>query len=107
MKTNSTQQEILLMTGTTFSSKCWEKNEPDKRENLTEKEQLEEACWNGMLYEMLPEICSQEEGDEKMYLWQIKEGASFIELELGAFPEEKEVHFSIDPYSFMAVQSLS
>ena len=107
MKTNYIQQEILLMMGTTFSVReCCEKD-PGKQNNLTEKEQLEQACWNGLLQEMIPEICKQPGGNKKLFLWQIKEGNSFIELELGEVPEEKDNQFSIDPYSFMHLQVLS
>ena len=80
---------------------------PGKQSNLTEREQLEEACWNGLLQEMIPEICEQTEGNKKLFLWQIKEGNSFIELELGEIPEQKDNHFSIDPYSFAHLQLLS
>lgn len=109
MKTNSTQQqEILLMTGTSFSSRQWSKKDDEgKQKILSEREQLEEACWNGMLQYMLPEICEQTEGNKKLYLWQIKEAASFIELDLGEIPEEKEKYFSIDPYLFMPLTFLS
>ena len=107
MKTNYIQQEILLMTGTTFSIRqCCEKD-PGKQNNPTEKEQLEEACWNGLLQEMVPEIYEQTKGNKKLFLWQIKEGKSFIEIELGELPEEKDKYFSIDPYSFMHLQLLS
>lgn len=107
MKTNSTQQEILLMTGTTFSTRQWCEKDAGRQNNLTAKEQLEEACWNGLLQEMLPEICEQPEGNKKLFLWQIKEGRSFIELELGETPEEPEKYFSIDPYSFLHLHLLS
>ena len=108
MKTNFAQQEILLMTGTSFSSRQWcEKNDQDNQNQLTEKEQLEEACWNGLLQEMLPEIYGKTCGDTKLYLWQIREAVSFIEIELGELPGEKEKYFSIDPYSFLQMQSLS
>jgi hypothetical protein len=108
MKTNFTQQEILLMTGTSFSSRQWcEKNDQDSQNRLTEKEQLEEACWNGLLPEMLPEIYGQTCGKTKLYLWQIREAVSFIEIELGELPADKEKYFSIDPYSFLQMQSLS
>ena len=108
MKTNFAQQEILLMTGTSFSSRQWcEKNDQDNQNQLTEKEQLEEACWNGLLQEMLPEIYGKTFGDTKLYLWQIREAVSFIEIELGELPGEKEKYFSIDPYSFLQMQSLS
>ena len=108
MKTNFAQQEILLMTGTSFSSRQWcEKNDQDNQNQLTEKEQLEEACWNGLLPEMLPEIYGQTCGKTKLYLWEIREAVSFIEIELGELPTEKEKYFSIDPYSFLQMQSLS
>lgn len=108
MKANSTQQEILLITGTSFSAKQWCKKDDDQdQNNLTETERLEEACWNGLLQEMLPEICLHNNLNKKLYLWQIKKASSFIELEIGEIPEEKEKHYSIDPYLFMPVHLLS
>ena len=71
MKTNSTQQEILLLTGTTFSKREWCENISGNKNNLTEKEQLEEACWNGLLPEILPEVYLRTESDKKLFLWQI------------------------------------
>ena len=107
MKTNSThtQQEILLMTNTHFSHNQWCANhDPENNNGLTDTEQMEEACWNGMLREMLPEICEEPADGERVYLWQVREASSFLEIELGALPMEKENYFSIDPYSFMPVQ---
>ena len=107
MKTDSTQQEILLVMGTSFSKREWSYKDTDKKNNLTEREQLEEACYNGLLEEMLPEVFMQMPQEKKLYLWDIKEGNSFIELELGEIPEEKENFFSIDPYSFLHLKLLS
>lgn len=107
MKTNSTHQEILLLTGTTFSKREWCEKISDKKNNLSEKEQLEEACWNGLLPEILPEVYLHSESDKKLFLWQIKQGNSFIDLEMGDIPEETEKEFSIDPYSFLHLQLLS
>ena len=107
MKTNSTQQEILLMTGTSFSTRQWCQKDDTKQTNYSEIEKLEDACWNGLLQEMLPEICEQKDKTKKLFLWQVKEGKSFIELELGETPEAVEKEFSIDPYSFLHFQSLS
>jgi hypothetical protein len=107
MKTNFTQQEILLITGTSFSSRqLCEKNEQDKTQ-FTEKEQLEEACWNGLLEEMLPEIYGKTDAGKKLYLWQIRKGLSFLEIELGELPGNKEKYFSIDPYTFLPMIELS
>ena len=106
MKATYTQQEILLVTGTNFSSRhCFEKDDISQN-HLTEREQLEEACWNGLLKYMLPEICEQDHGN-KIYMWQVWKTNSFIEIELGEIPEEKENYFSIDPYSFLPEYFLS
>lgn len=95
------QQEVLLMTGTSFSSRqCWQKIENNK-DHLSETEQLQEACCNGLLPEMLPEICGN---NKKLFLWKIHENKSCIEIELGEFPENMDKDFSIDPYSFIHFQ---
>jgi hypothetical protein len=104
MKPNATQQEILLVTGTRFLGRqCFEAGEKEK---LTEREQLHEACWNGLILDMLPEIIEQPRG-EKLFLWQVKEATSFIGIELCEFPDDKESCFSIDPYSFIPDYFLS
>jgi len=59
-----------------------------------------------MLPELLPEVYLQDE-DHKMFLWQIKECKSFIEIGLGETPDSVEARFSIDPYSFLHFQLLS
>lgn len=107
MKTNSTQQEILLITGTSFSARQWCQKDDTKQTNYSEIEKLEDACWNGLLQEMLPELYEQNDKTKKLFLWQVKEGKSFIELELGETPEAVEKEYSIDPYSFLHFQSLS
>jgi hypothetical protein len=105
MENNYTQLEVLLMTGTTFASgNLCEKEDSRSHRHLTEKEKLEEACWNGLLQTMLPEICSQPAGAGALYLWQIKEAASFLELDLGEVPAHIDSHFSITPHSFLATQ---
>ena len=97
------QQEILLMTGTKFSSRqCWQKNNSENDNLSSESEQLRDACWNGLLKEMLPEICPQ---NKNLYLWQIRENKCGLDIELGELPAEVEPYFSIDPYTFLTEQS--
>ena len=54
MKTAPIQQEILLMTGTKFSAREWAEKNVEDQNKLSATEQLEDACWNGLLHEMLP-----------------------------------------------------
>ena len=107
METTYTQQEILLVTGTSFScGKFCETTDGLSYNHLSEKEKLEVACWNGLLPIMLPEIFSHGT-DKKLYLWEIREAGSFIELELGEQYMEFEKEFSLDPYSFLPMRVLS
>ena len=108
MKTNFTQQQILLVTGTSFSSQEFcATSDGISYNHLTEKEKLEVACWNGLLPVMLPEIFKQNPENKILYLWEIREASSFIELELGEQYIEFEEQFSIDPYSFLPLKLLS
>ena len=103
METNTTQQEVLIITGTTFSSRhLREKNNSPDSKNMSEMEQLEEACADGLLEEMLPELCARSAEAKRIYLWGIKEGDSFVEFDFSEFPEETDKYFSLDPYSFLS-----
>jgi hypothetical protein len=108
MKAISTQMEVIILTGTSFSaSRFSDKNEAANKPARSEKEMLTEACWNGLLPEILPEIVEQIPAGKKMYLWEIKEADTFIELELGELQEDTDQYFSINPYSFVPRQPLS
>jgi hypothetical protein len=98
------QQEILLITGTKFSSRqCWQKM--DNNQSLaSEADQLQDACWNGLLNEMLPEICGT---DKDIFLWQIRENKCGLEIELGELPSEMDSYFSIDPYLLLESQYMN
>ena len=102
MKTQSTQQEILLITSSSFASRQWiERDETPQSKNLTEREKLEDACWNGLLRSMLPEIFGTEENGKFLALWQIREANSFLDLELGEYPEPIMKEHSLNPYIFI------
>ena len=101
MKTKFTQQEILLLTGSRFAQREWaEKNSEEKP--LPSEERLEDACWNGMLDEMLPEIVEKSAEGKKLFLWQIRQCRSFLEIELSDTPLVIERQYSIDPYLFVS-----
>ena len=100
MKTISPQQEILVITGTSFSRRQWSEKNNSEPIN-SEREALEKACWNGLIKEMLPEIFQKTEGGEELFLWQVSEADSFIELDFSEFPGNTEKEFSINPYMFM------
>lgn len=100
MKTISTQQEILLVTGTAFGSREWaEKNTEDSRK-LTAIEKLEDACWNGLLNEMLPEMMEKTSEGKNLLLWHVRSCKSLIQIGLCEDSPKINAEFSIDPYLF-------
>jgi muramidase (phage lysozyme) len=105
MYTDTRHQEILLMTNTSFSSREWcIKNETAEQKRLSKKEQLIQACWNGLAPKMLPE-CFDFTYDKSMILWGINDANVFIDLEFGDFVQVIEKVFSVNPYVFMQVQA--
>src|SRR5687767_5223267 len=104
MKAVTAQQEILLMTGTSFSSRNWCEKDVTEDKNVSDEEMLMEACWNGLLPDMLPEICNPYQGEKKLFLWAVTEAHAFIDVVMGEVQEETEQFHSINPYSFTSVQ---
>lgn len=107
MDATSTQQEILLITGNRFTQREWAEKINDDKNKLTPTEQLEEACWNGLLPDLLPELFEDRSPDKKQFLLRIKHCRSFLEIDLGENFESVETETSIDPYLFVGTLSLS
>ena len=110
MDNNFTQLEILLMTGTSFvSENLCSKDQPGSDDNnpLSENQQLLEACWNGLVQTLLPEICLPSADGGPLYLFQVRAASSFLELELGDTPTFLDYQFSLTPHLFLASQSFN
>ena len=103
MKTDFIQQEILLVTTTTFSQRQYcETDDKSHDQHISDMEQLEAACWNGLLDKALPEISEKYISGKKLSLWHIRNGASFLQIELGEFSAYVEMHLSIDTNFFLS-----
>ena len=102
MKPTNIHHEILLIANTGLVNKQLirnEENDPDNRP--TSIEELEKACWNGILYEMFPEILGNVYPKCQNFLQQVLTGRNFLCINLGAYPQAGERDASIDPYLFM------
>jgi len=107
MNTNPRQQELLLMIHSNFFLREWLKiNEQENNNKLSDKEQLKEACWNGLTPEILPE-CFETTFDKSNRLWEINDADAFIDLEFGEHIFNKERAYSVNPYAFMQVQGFN
>ncbi len=101
MEKNATQQEILLITDSSFAHREWAEKDANEKNTLSETEQLEKACWEGLIKELLPEVDVTLITGKKLWLWQIRQTQSFLELELSDYPAPVENWSSIDPYAFL------
>ena len=106
MKTTNIHHEILFFTGTSLASRQL----ADTKENSNGKtysaiEELEKACWNGIIHEMFPEILSSFYPKCQSFLWHVLTGKNFLYINIGPNPVTAEHDTSIDPYFFMMAVS--
>jgi hypothetical protein len=103
MKPTTIHQEVLLFTGTSFSKRQFcEKDQSPRHESPASSEQLQRACWSGMLFEMLPGLF--ETAPAKTFVWEVIPAKSFIRVKLGAAAQPIESETSIDPYFLLSVK---
>ena len=101
------QQEILLFTNTRFASKDYQKVGKEETHSDDSKiERLKEACWNGLLTELLPEIL-EDHSNKKINLWNINVASTFLDLQFSAYPSATDELFSVNPYIFLQHQYLN
>jgi hypothetical protein len=101
MEPGAAQQEILLYTDSQFAHRKWAEKDAGESADLSAKEQLEKACWDGLVKELIPELDITLRANRKLWLWQIHETQSFLALDFYEVPGPKENDVSIDPYLFM------
>ena len=103
MKPTKINQEILLFADTNFSKQEFCKKDSFKNRPVNNSliEELERACWAGMLFEMLPELTVYSFSDCKMSIWSILTGGHFLLVNQGDSPHPIESESSIDPHLFL------
>ena len=105
---NAVNQEILLIPGTSFFKKDWcLKSNLEKLNKLSQREQLKELCWNGMLADILPEITETDDTKKQLTLWEISETSCLIDLRLGEYNQSINDEWSINPLVFMVMAEMN
>ena len=101
MDTDMITREILLMTTTVFAQRQWcEKDRQYSNCNISPAAHLEEACRNGLLDELFPNIIETSHS-HPLFLWQVRRCEFCIQIELCEYPSFTNNEFSIDPYLFI------
>ena len=107
MKNNSIFREILFVTTTSFSKRqLCETDAQERTSGLAPAEQLEAACWNGLVDEVLPEIMHLPY-TQKLFLWQIETRKSYLRLTMGLSAPILEEEYTLDPYCFLYSQEMN
>lgn len=104
MKPQACFHEILLFTQTRFNNRPFSRKDSDNNsngENSFQMEDLEKACWDGMLHEMFPEIIGSFQAKCESFIWHIMNGKNFLSVNIGPFPPVTENETTIDPYFFL------
>ena len=100
MKPQTIHQEVLIFTNTTLSQKVLcKKNSSNK--NSSAIEELEEACWDGLLNELVPEIVPSTL-QPKMVIWGVHAGKFYLLIDLADSPGITESILSIDPHLLLS-----
>ena len=100
MKEKYIQQEIMFFLNNKFSQNlsCEKNNSKDKPASSA-REQMADACWNGLLGQLLPEI-SIKVDNKAITIWEVQEAQNSFVLQLGTLtvvaPDD-----SINPYRFL------
>jgi len=104
MNASDKHQEILLLTSPGIIKRQWSEKEgsQEKLQPFSGAEQLEKACWNGMLHEILPGIAEEPSIHRAIFLWEIVSAESFLIIQTGTCPSPIDNRASIDPYRFVS-----
>jgi hypothetical protein len=98
---NTVQQEILLIANSSISKRnLCEKDHSESSQTSSIMEQLAEACWNGMLKELLPGLLLSVKG-KTLFLWQVQCANNFLHIDLCERPKFSNKEHSVDPYIFL------
>ena len=103
MKSEVTSREILLITSSRFLQRSFCQRDCDDTQNRTysSMEELERACWSGMLNELLPELAESPGCYNNNYIWNTVSGVNFLYIALGPNMPLVEHKTSLDPYFFL------
>jgi hypothetical protein len=102
MKPQAISREILLMTDTSFAKRqlCERKDTNQKESKYSPTDELEKACWSGLVFELLPDIFNDDER-KSLFVWKINQAEQFLNVQLSSTPTSTHYETSIDPYFFL------
>ena len=106
MKPITINQEALLFTGTSFSNRpLCDKGPTSPNKLQIQSEQLQEACWSGLLFDLLSDLAGNV--PVKSFVWEVIPAKTFIRVNIGTAPTPVEQTTSIDPYVLLPLKNFN
>lgn len=105
MEPQHVHQEVLIFTTTSLSQRTLYKKDSSKK-NSSAIEELEEAFWDGMLNELVPEIMPSTR-DIKMFIWGVYAGEFYLLIDLADSPGIPQPIFTIDPNLLLSLKNMN
>ncbi len=103
MKAKNIQQEVLVLTETSFAQKTLIGHHGGD-EKTCPVEELEKGLWDGLLNEMLPELMLPMQGRRSdLFIWQISIGEASLLIDMAETPDTIEDLYSINPCCFLSM----
>ncbi len=95
-------QEILLFTGSSFCNRQFCKRDDNDGSNSkhSSMEELEKACWDGILYEIFPELVGNSMHRMNNHICNTASGVNFLCITMSEMSMSIENQTSVDPYLF-------
>lgn len=101
METETAIQELLLNVHSSFCKREWCEIKDEKQQKTqSSTERLKSLCWNGMIPELLPEICIKE-NNRPLILWEMMGLTNILHLKMGGYSERLNPVYALHPYLVM------
>ena len=106
MKQKTINLEVMLLTGTSSSNKQFsEKNNNHADDSYSSR--LQNACWNGLVFDIFPDIIKYPSRKNLSYTWEVVAAKSFIEAKIGSAPYDVEKGMSLNPHLFHSGKNIN
>jgi hypothetical protein len=106
MKQKAINHEVLLLTGTSFSKRQFSPKN-NNQANDSRCSDLQNACWNELVFDILPGIINPFSGRNLSYTWEVVSAESFLEVKIGAAPYDVEKGMSLNPHLFLSKKNIN
>ena len=105
MKPQHVHQEVLIFTSTSLTQRTLYKKDSSSKDSSA-IEELEEAFWDGLLNELVPEIMPATR-DMKMVIWGVYAGEFHLLIDLAESPGVPQPVFTIDPNLILSIKNMN